>query len=231
MIDNFAWMPHEGTEVVLVELDPPHRITRFRAPASLDIHLGNAYEDGEGRVVVDCIRHHGPDIFTRGGPLRGPGGFFRRPMPPYGAVRATIDPRRKTITTRPLWSTPCEFPAIDPRRGGERHRHLYVLVHDQAGARENIPPSFGVAKLDPESGAVEVGALPHGCYASDPVFVPRPGGERDDDGWLLTLVYDCERHLSHVAVLDAAALARGPIARAWFDHHIPPPFHSTWVSR
>ena len=229
MLDNWSWMPREGTEIVLVELDRPHRVTRFRAPPSFDIHLANAFEDGDGRVVVDCIRHDAADIFVGRFPLHGPGGFFRRALPRYRAVRATIDPRRLTAHAEPLWSVPCEFPAIDERRAGGRHRNLYVVVQAPEGAREHMPPSFDVGRIDTETGRVAVATMPAGSYASQPLFVPRRGGERDDDGWLVTLVYDSERHASHAAVLDAAAPDRGVLARAWFDHHVPPPFHGTWM--
>lgn len=76
--------------------------------------------------------------------------------------------------------------------------------------------------------SVEI-SLGQAQYPSEPVFVPRPPSTAEDDGSLLTLVYDTASHTSHVAVLDAQHLADGPVARAWFDHHIPFTFHGIWV--
>ena len=37
-------------------------------------------------------------------------------------------------------------------------------------------------------------------------------------------------HRSHIAVFDGLRLADGPVARAWFDHHIPITFHGNWLA-
>ena len=73
-------------------------------------------------------------------------------------------------------------------------------------------------------------SLGDGTFVGEPLFVPR-GGAAEDDGWLLVLVYDAAVGTSHVALLNAQELERGPIARAHFEHHIPYGFHGTWVPR
>ena len=42
---------------------------------------------------------------------------------------------------------------------------------------------------DPDD-TVQIFKLPPGCYAQEPRFVPREHGTREDDGWLLTYVFD-----------------------------------------
>ena len=88
-----------------------------------------------------------------------------------------------------------------------------------------------VARLDVTSGELRQWRLPTGQRTSEAVFVPRTGGDPSDelDGYLLSLVYDGNRNRSHVAVLDAARLEDGPVARAWFDHFIPITFHGNWI--
>jgi len=61
------------------------------------------------------------------------------------------------------------------------------------------------------------------------VFVRRPDGRDESDGWLLVLVYDGMADKSCVAVLDARDPARGALARAWFDHHVPFTFHGNFA--
>ncbi|MFP2896557.1 carotenoid oxygenase family protein [Corallococcus sp. 4LFB] len=72
-------------------------------------------------------------------------------------------------------------------------------------------------------------ALEAGQYPSEPVFVPRPGSRTEDDGWLLTQVFDTKTDTTHVAVLDAERLDAGPVARCHFEHALPPTFHGTFV--
>jgi all-trans-8'-apo-beta-carotenal 15,15'-oxygenase len=61
------------------------------------------------------------------------------------------------------------------------------------------------------------------------MFVPRRGGAAEDDGWLLTMVYDASLDRSYLAVLDAREPGSPVKAKATFDHHIPPGFHGSWV--
>ena len=66
-------------------------------------------------------------------------------------------------------------------------------------------------------------------YGGEPVFVPRPGASDEDDGWVLTMVYDARRDRSALEVLDARAIDAGPVATCHFDHAIPFGFHGAWV--
>ena len=43
------------------------------------------------------------------------------------------------------------------------------------------------------------------------------------------VVYDPQSETSHVAVLDASAPERGPLARAHFDHAVPLTLHGSFV--
>jgi hypothetical protein len=64
----------------------------------------------------------------------------------------------------------------------------------------------------------------------EPVFVPRPGLNREeDDGWVITQLYDCKRHETQFVVLDARNLGHGPVARAKLAHHTPYGFHGTFT--
>ena len=66
-------------------------------------------------------------------------------------------------------------------------------------------------------------------YPSEAIFVPRINGTDEDDGYLVTLVYDARSDTSHVAVLDAQNPSRTAIATAHFDHRIPFTFHGIWA--
>ena len=37
--------------------------------------------------------------------------------------------------------------------------------------------------------------------------MPRPGGTAEDDGWVMTLVYDAEQQRTRLAILDARNLS------------------------
>ena len=76
-------------------------------------------------------------------------------------------------------------------------------------------------------GASEVVSFGPGRLAGSPLFVPR--GEAEDDGYILTFVYDAARHESDLVVLDAKDLAGEPVATVALGQHVPPLFHGIWT--
>lgn len=67
-------------------------------------------------------------------------------------------------------------------------------------------------------------------YPSEPVFVRLNDAHAEDDGYLLSLVYDARADQSSVVVLNAHAPDAGPVAEVWFDHHIPFTLHGNWIA-
>ena len=63
---------------------------------------------------------------------------------------------------------------------------------------------------------------------SEPVFVERSKQAEEGAGWLLATVYELERHTSSLVVLDAMAVADGPVATVRLDHRVPFGFHGSW---
>ncbi len=61
--------------------------------------------------------------------------------------------------------------------------------------------------------------------------MPRPERRREDDGWLLSLVYDGAKHRSHLYVLDARDLEGEPVAIAHLPHQVPYGFHGMFTAR
>lgn len=49
----------------------------------------------------------------------------------------------------------------------------------------------------------------------------RPGGNAEDDGWLLSVVYESSSRTSYLAILDAKQVAAGPLAKIRLPHHVP----------
>ncbi len=47
-------------------------------------------------------------------------------------------------------------------------------------------------------------------------------------GWLLVELYDGDSRRSSLAILDAARIEDGPVARVLLDHHVPISFHGYW---
>ncbi len=208
----FRWQPERGTEVIIVPIDEPTRVTRFTVDAFYQWHFAAAFERG-AELVVDYVRY--PDF----GSFELLAGDDGAGAPLGGQLhRAVIDVAGRRMTSEARLDREVEFPRVHPDREAAAHDVTW-LVADGAQALvahrgERVVDEFTV-------GGDEA--------VSEPVFVPRGGGDHETDGWLLTLIYDHARGASALAVLDAACLGDGPVARAWFDHHVPITFHGNFV--
>lgn len=120
----------------------------------------------------------------------------------------------------------CEFPVVHPQQVGRPYRYVYMgAAHHSTGNA----PLQAILKVDLESGTETLRSFaPHG-FAGEPIFVPRPGGVAEDDGWLLCLIYKADLHRSELVILDAQDITAPAIATLKLKHHIPYPLHGSWA--
>ena len=76
-------------------------------------------------------------------------------------------------------------------------------------------------------GRPQPSALP---LPAEPKFVARPGAITEDDGWLLTVMFDSDTQQSQLVILDARDLHKGPVALLQFAHVVPSSLHGCWSS-
>lgn len=123
-----------------------------------------------------------------------------------------------------------EFPAINSAFQGRKNRWSYHVVFPPGGREE---PRFpGLVKYDLETGGyVAYSAGPQYFY-NEAGFAPRDNPQSEDDGYLVTLVWNPVDERSEVQIFDArgARIAEGPVARVILPRRVPHGFHATFVS-
>ena len=67
----------------------------------------------------------------------------------------------------------------------------------------------------------------HDRLVGEPMVVPR--SDREDDVWILSIVRDLSRNLSHLAVWDGEHPTDAPVARAWFDQQLHHTLHGVFL--
>ncbi|MFI6375667.1 carotenoid oxygenase family protein [Streptomyces sp. NPDC050546] len=205
-----------------------------RTPGSTDVrwydvdpcyvfHVGNAHEDGQGRIVLDAVRydrdgfrHSWSDIggyTSPSGPGGGPKPGLRRP--PSVLHRWTLDPVAGRITESPLDDRAAEFPTHNESLTGRPHRYLYTVSDD------------GITKHDLARHTTHTHKTPGTRYAGEAVFVPAADGTGEDEGWLLSLVSDDDGAAGELLVLDAAELSVQAVVE--LPHAVPAGFHGSWL--
>ena len=196
-------MPRNGTnaDVVWLEIDPCYVF-----------HPMNAYEDGD-TLVLDVARFQKMAF----GP-QDTGGT------PSVLHRWVIDTKKRTVREQPLDDRPADFPRVADSVVGLKHRFGYM-----AGLGLDVENQFGsqLLKYDLESGQSWAWQTQSGG-AGEPVFVQT--GRAEDDGYVLTFVFDAARGQSDLAILDAKDFAKGPIARVELPCRVPYGFHGSWIA-
>lgn len=155
-------------------------------------------------------------------------------------VTPHMTPRCPTQVVRhALGQRNCDLPAMDQRRAGQPHRHMYTYAalvdHPTAFSppqglwKVSLEPSAGVtAPLQPADIKSEYWSGGEHKIGQEPVFVPRPGGTEEDDGWVLQMVYDTRSITSQLVILDARDISAGPVATISLPHHIPLGLHGSF---
>jgi carotenoid cleavage dioxygenase len=61
------------------------------------------------------------------------------------------------------------------------------------------------------------------------VFVPASADASEDEGWVMSFVYDRARDASALVVLDAASFDGPPVATVALPQRVPFGFHGNWI--
>lgn len=214
-IDNFEWQPERGTVFHVVDRRSGEVRGAYRTDPLFAFHHVNAFDDG-GRLVVDLCAYTDAGIVDA---LFLDRMRSERPRVPRAKLRRfSIDLEGGGVTSEELSDEPLELPRIHyRRRNGRPYRYVY-------GAGQRDPDGFldQIVKVDVEQKTASTWHEP-GTWPGEPVFVPRPGAQAEDDGVLMSVLLEPARGRSSLLVLDAADLT--PLARAVTPHAIPFSFH------
>ena len=210
----YRWKPDYGARIGLLPREGSAEDVRwFDVEPCYVFHPLNAYDTPDGNVVVDHVRH--PKMFDTD--LLGPNEGSPR------LERWTIDTSSGKVIEETLDDRGQEFPRHDERILGRRHRYGYGAAF--TGAAE---PGVGL-KHDLDKGTTEEHDFGTGCKTGELVFVPRGDDAAEDDGWLLSLVYDGATDRSDLVVLHAQDFAGDPVAVVHLPQRVPFGFHGNWV--
>lgn len=184
----------------------------FDIPACYVFHPLNAYDDGDA-VVLDVARYE--KMWVKG---------FDAPAHLH---RFRLDLKTGVARGEQLDDLPIEFPRVRDEKAGLKHRYGYAITtHEDDEAGFNL--GTRIVKFDLDRGDADVCELGGGKAPSEAAFASAGAGE--DEGYLLSIVYDAARNGSDFIVLDARHVAKGPIARVALPQRVPFGFHGAWFA-
>ncbi|MEC4016210.1 carotenoid oxygenase family protein [Streptomyces sp. H27-D2] len=212
-------------------------------------HPMSAYEE-DGRITVHLVRYDRLFDASRNGPDEAPPFLERWTVDlAAGTVRQErlddrpvefprIDPRRTTGRHRYGYGVlePSEGYGTAWARGHLAEAGGSGAGGSGAGASTTAPAKIervgiGLVKYDLERGSSEVHRFHPDGDVGEAVFVPADPGmsAAEDDGWLLSYVFDPERGATDLVVLAAQDVTAGPVARIHLPARVPIGFHGNWL--
>jgi carotenoid cleavage dioxygenase len=193
----------DGSDVRWVDIEPCYVF-----------HPLNAYDLDDGRVVLDAVRH--PKMFDKD-----------KLGPNEGATRLerwTIDPVEGKVVEETIDDRYQEFPRLNESYQGMRNRYGY------GGKLSGTFESGPALKHDLDGGTTLEHDYGKGRATLEPVFVPRDGATAEDDGWVMSYVYDATKDRSDMVILDAQDFTGDPVATIELPVRVPFGFHGNWVA-
>ena len=218
-VDALEWRQELGTEIIIVPIDEPDNTQRFKTESFLSTHFGGAYEEN-GQIIVDYIHYADDKVFTN----LGDGSeldWSNSDNHPHGSLhRAKINLSEQTFFSESRRDGFCEFPRIDEDVSGQKYSYLWLQ------SEEFIDNIFraGISKID-DKNEVKTYLLEKGQLCSEPVPIIKKNTQ--DDGYIITLVFDSNINKSHYLVLTARDLKFQ--AKIELEQTIPITFHGSWV--
>ena len=223
----YTWNPDHQARVGLLARDGrPAQVRWFEVEPCWVFHTLNAYDDQDGRVVVDVVQYAGAyDVSV----MNGNG--------PITLDRWTVNPTAGRVTGRRLDDRLQEFPRVDERVVSRPHRYGYSAVIGEV-SRATISPDGDFAdqafanallKHDLARGTVEAHEFGPAATAGEAVFAPASPWSPEDDGYVMAFVHDPDRGAADLVILAAQDFRGEPVARVHLPARIPLGFHGNWI--
>lgn len=208
-----------STRICLFDIHEKKPVQVFHAPPLWSFHHVNAYEDEDCRVVLDLIAYDTPGI------ANGPHGYLymenmrnassRLNQEREGQVwrfvldpsspSPTVEPERKVMldpTTQE--EVTMELTSVAPEVLGRPYRFVYGFTGFYQGKLGYL--DWALYKQNVVDNAFAGAWYEEFMYPGEVTFVKDPTGTEEDDGVLLSTVYDSRKDENFLLILDARTM-------------------------
>ncbi len=203
-IGSHEWRPELGTIIYVFSKQNGKLIGQFKTDAMFAFHHINAYENHNGQIELFMTADINADIVLTIGnyPFIAKGPNLRK---------ITIDIDNEIVTQKILSTDFYEMPKIRDDLVGKKNDVFYSILFSENTEHEG----FGIAKYNLDSNQSLIWSK-KGMFPSEPMFIPNPNGKAEDDGVIISIIYDHNQKKNFLLILDAKnmkELSRADIGR------------------
>lgn len=225
-IHNFTWHPERGTRFLVIERNSGKVVSQIATDPFFSFHHANAYEIENGNeIVIDLVAFPDislmPSLFPQASSLANKSDWKRRLM------RYHLSLDKNEILSEVLLEKDVEFPRFDDKLDGKNYRYLYMTISEDFSNEFLQTKTTGLVKFDMLTKQIKKWHQ-SGCSAVEPIFISSPTAKNEDEGVILSVVYDEEKKRSFLLVLDGQSFDE--LAQAELPWQIPGSFHGQYFS-
>ncbi len=141
-------------------------------------------------------------------------------------TRCHIDLSNEELVTKRLNNQCCEFAMVNPQKQGSKARYAWMAI---SAKEEGNGPLQSIKKLDLLRGERNIwSAAPRG-FVTEPLMVPHPNAKNEDEGWVISLIWNGETRKSQIIILNSADMSEQAIIELPIT--IPYGLHGSWVNK
>ena len=205
-------MPRTGTDA---------DVKWFDVPSCFVFHIMNSYQSGD-EVIVDAARY---DKLW----VKNSHDFFH----PAHLSRFSMNMQTGRVSVTRIYDKPMEFPQVNRELWTKPYRYGYSLAVDEVNDSPELidRAEGGIYKYDLQTGEVDAYLPGVQLTPGEAVFIAAEGASAsaEDEGYLVSYVYDRSSETSALCLFDATRVSAGPIARVQLPVRVPVGFHGVWV--
>ncbi len=220
----FGFDKNKPAKIIVISRHEDNQMNIIEGDSFFGFHHGNAWEKDDHIYFQSCCSDVYPQMTQENSDMSK---IAYDKFPTSNLYQFKVSLTSPKVTREKLDNRGCEFPCVHPNWVGKENRYIYMNVTDN---NNGGGPLQNIIKLDLTGEATQVWNPSPTAFAGEPIFVPHPEKNGEDDGWLVSLVYDSSTNKSYLAILSAQDINQ-VVAKLHLSHHIPHGFHGTWTSK
>lgn len=222
LIEAFDWKQTLGTKFIVVDKRTGKTVEKFSTDTFFTFHHMNAYEL-EDSIILDLPVYNDMEIINQF--------YLNRIHSENGGNILTGELRRYKLDLKANSSnykvvSDCglEMPIINPNFYMKKYQYGYGVTNNK-----NKTNDFNnqLVKVNMETGEYKIW-FEDGSYPTEPIFVPKPHSDLEEEGVLLSVVLDGKSESSYLLILNAESFEE--MGRAKLPYVVPFGFHGIFLN-